>query len=80
LSLLAGQVPLQADGYTCTTDDLSDVLLGVAAYVMLNHLRVTLVVRFVLPGEDTVQVLEDALKRAKSLNQSLRSWRLCSCC
>ena len=164
-TLLAEHLPLQADGYTCTTDDLLDVLLGVAAsrgtieavcadlvgtpdaetirgyfkdqlrvedlpelerrlnaalsheiprrvwrqardvaidfhdrpdygkqsqatglwvrgqardgttrfyrvitaYVMLNHLRVTLVVRFVLPDEDTVQVLKDVLKRAKRL-------------
>jgi len=34
---------------------------------MLNHLRVTLGVHFVLPDEDTVHVLEDALKRAKRL-------------
>jgi len=164
-TLLAEHLPLQADGYTCTTDDLLDVLLGVAtnrdtieavcadlvgtpdaetirgyfkdqlrvedlpelerqlnralsdeipprvwrqardvaidfhdrpyygkqpqvtglwvrgrardgttrfyrvitAYVMLNHLRVTLVVRFVLPEEDTVPVLKDVLKRAKRL-------------
>jgi putative transposase len=164
-TLLAEHLPLQADGYTCTTDDLLDVLLGVAAnrgtveavcadlvgtpdaetirgyfkeqlrvedlpelerrlnaalsdeipprvwrqardvaidfhdrpyygkqsqatglwvrgrardgttrfyrvitaYVMLNHLRVTLVVRFVLPDEDTVDVLKDVLKRAKRL-------------
>ena len=164
-TLLAEHLPLQADGYTCTTDDLLNVLLGVAAnrgtieavcadlvgtpdaetirgyfkdqlrvedlpelerqlnralsdeipprvwrqardvaidfhdrpyygkqpqvtglwvrgrardgttrfyrvitaYVMLNHLRVTLVVRFVLPEEDTVQVLKDVLKRAKRL-------------
>ncbi len=39
----------------------------VTAYVMLNHLRVTLVVRFVLPHEETVQVLQDVLKRAKRL-------------
>ena len=32
---------------------------------MLNHVRVQLVVRFVLPDEDTVQVLQDVLKRAK---------------
>jgi putative transposase len=37
------------------------------AYVMLNHLRVTLVVRFVLPDEDTVEVLKDVLKRTKRL-------------
>jgi len=39
----------------------------ITAYVMLNHLRVTLVVRFVLPDEDTVEVLKDVLKRAKRL-------------
>jgi len=166
-TLLAEHLPLQADGYTCTTDDLLDVLLGVAAnrgtieavcadwvgtpdaetirgyfkdqlcvedlpelerrlalraalsheipprvwrqardvaidfhdrpyygkqsqatglwvrgpardgttrfyrvitaYVLLNHLRVARVVRFVLPDEDTVQVLKDMLKRAKRL-------------
>ncbi len=161
--LLADYLPLEADGYSCTTDDLLDVLLGVAAnqgtieavcadlagspdaetirgyfkdqlrvedlpdlerrlnaalaheiparvrrqardvaidfhdrpyygkqpqaqglwvhgqardgttcfyrvmtaYVMVNHLRVTLVVRFVLPEEETVDVLKDVLKRVK---------------
>ena len=29
--MLAEHLPLQADGYTCTTADLLDVLLGVAA-------------------------------------------------
>ena len=29
-TVLAEHLPLQADGYTCTTDDLLDVLLGVA--------------------------------------------------
>ena len=29
-TLLAEPMPLQADGYSCTTDDLLDVLLGVA--------------------------------------------------
>jgi putative transposase len=164
-TLLAEHLPLQADGYTCTTDDLLDVLLGVAAnrgtieavcadlvgapdaetirgyfndqlrvedlpelerrlnaalakeipprvwrqardvaidfhdrpyygkqpqavglwvrgqaregttrfyrvmtaYVMLNHLRVTLVVRFVLPEEETVHVLKEVLKRVQEL-------------
>lgn len=164
-ALLAEHLPLQADGYTCTTDDLLDVLLGVAAnrgtieavcadlvgtpdaetirgyfndqlrvedlpelerrlnaalakeipprvwrqardvaidfhdrpyygkqpqavalwvrgqardgttrfyrvmtaYVMLNYLRVTLVVRFVLPDEETVQVLQEVLKRVQKL-------------
>lgn len=37
------------------------------AYVMRKHVRVTLAVRFVLPGEDTVMVLEDLLKRLKKL-------------
>jgi len=164
-SVLAEHLPLQADGYTCTTDDLLNVLLGVAAnrgtieavcadlagtpdaetirgyfkdqlrvedlselerrlnqaladeipsrvwrqardvamdfhdrpyygkqpqttglwvrgqardgttrfyrvitaYVMLNYLRVTLVVRFVLPEEDTVDVLKDVLERVQKL-------------
>ena len=39
----------------------------ISAYVMLNHLRVILVVRFVLPGEDTVAVLRDVLERAQEL-------------
>ena len=39
----------------------------ITAYVLLNHLRVARVVRFVLPDEDTVQVLKDMLKRAKRL-------------
>ena len=30
-TLIAQHLPLQADGYTCTTDNLLDVLLGVAA-------------------------------------------------
>ena len=30
-TVLVEHLPLQADGYTCTTDDLLDVLLGVAA-------------------------------------------------
>lgn len=37
------------------------------AYVMMKHVRVTLAVRFVLPGEDTVTVLADLLKRLKTL-------------
>ena len=37
----------------------------ITAYVMLNPLRVTLVVHFVLPDEDTIQVLKDVLQRAK---------------
>lgn len=39
----------------------------ITAYVMLNHLRVTLLVRFVLPDEDTVPVLKHVLKRVKRL-------------
>jgi putative transposase len=39
----------------------------ITAYVMLNYLRVTLVVRFVLPDEDTVEVLKDVLKRVQKL-------------
>jgi hypothetical protein len=164
-SVLAEHLPLQADGYTCTTDDLLDVLLGVAAnrgtieavcadlvgtpdaetirgyfreqlrvddlpelerrlnaalsdeipprvwrqardvaidfherpyygkqpqatglwvrgqardgttrfyrvitaYVMLKHLRVTLAIRFVLPGEDTLAVLKEVLERIQQL-------------
>ena len=30
-TVLAEHLPLQADGHTCTTDDLLNVLLGVAA-------------------------------------------------
>lgn len=37
------------------------------AYVMLKGLRVTLAIRFVLPGDDTVAVLEGLLQRVKSL-------------
>ena len=37
------------------------------AYVMLNHLRVTLAIRFVLPGEATVLVVADLRKRLKTL-------------
>ncbi len=37
------------------------------AYVLLNGLRVTLAMRFVLPGETTVGVLDDLLKRLKRL-------------
>lgn len=37
------------------------------AYVMLKHLRVTVAVRFVLPDDDTVGVLEDLLNRLKTL-------------
>ena len=33
------------------------------AYVMLNGLRVTLALRFVLPEDDTLTVLQDLLKR-----------------
>lgn len=37
------------------------------AYVMVKHLRVTVAVRFVLPDETTVTILEDLLKRLKTL-------------
>ena len=37
------------------------------AYVMLNHLRVTLAIRFVLPAEDTVTIVADLQKRLKTL-------------
>ena len=39
----------------------------ISAYMMLNHLRVTLLVRFVLPDEDTVDVLQDVLERVQKL-------------
>ena len=44
----------------------------VTAYVMLNNLRFTLVVRFVFPEEDTVQVLRDVLERVKRLGIAIR--------
>ena len=37
------------------------------AYVMLKHLRVTLALRFVLPDEDTVTIVDDLRKRLKTL-------------
>ena len=37
------------------------------AYVMLKGLRVTVAVRFVLPGEATVTILDDLLKRLETL-------------
>ena len=37
------------------------------AYVMLNHLRVTLALRFVLPDEATVTIVADLRKRLKTL-------------
>lgn len=37
------------------------------AYVMLKHLRVTLALRFVLPDEDTVTLVDDLRKRLKTL-------------
>lgn len=37
------------------------------AYVMLNHLRVTLAIHFVLPDDETVTVLDDLRKRLKKL-------------
>jgi putative transposase len=41
------------------------------AYVMLNGLRVTLALRFVLPGDSTVSVVDDLLKRLKRLGLRL---------
>lgn len=35
------------------------------AYVMVNHLRVTLALHFVLPGEDLVTVVDDLLKHVE---------------
>ncbi len=37
------------------------------AYVIVKHLRVTLAMRFVLPGDDSVTILDDLLKRLKIL-------------
>ena len=37
------------------------------AYVMLNHVRVTLALRFVLPGEASVTIVADLRKRLKTL-------------
>jgi len=37
------------------------------AYVMLRGLRVTLAIRFVLPGEETVEVVKTLLQQAKKL-------------
>lgn len=37
------------------------------AYVMVKHVRVTVAVRFVLPGEDIVTVLDDLLTRLRRL-------------
>ena len=48
--LLEAHLPLAADGYCCTTADLVDVLLAV---------------RFVLPEEDTVRVLDDLLRQVR---------------
>jgi putative transposase len=42
------------------------------AYVMLKGLRVTLAIHFVLPGEDTVTVLEHLLKRLKKMGIRVR--------
>jgi putative transposase len=44
------------------------------AYVIVKHLRVTLAIRFVLPGDDTVTILDDLLKRLQT--QGIRSERL----
>jgi hypothetical protein len=35
------------------------------AYVMVKHLRVTVAVRFILPDDDTITVLDDLLKHLK---------------
>lgn len=37
------------------------------AYVIVKHLRVTLALRFVLPSDDTVTILDDLLKRLEIL-------------
>lgn len=37
------------------------------AYVIVKNLRVTLAIRFVVPGDDTVTILDDLLKRLKTL-------------
>jgi hypothetical protein len=37
------------------------------ADVILNHLRVTLAIRFVVPGDDPVTVVTDLQKRLKML-------------
>jgi hypothetical protein len=39
------------------------------AYVMLNHLRVTLAIHFVLPDDDTVTVLDDLRNRQRALRE-----------
>jgi len=44
------------------------------AYVIVKHLRVTLAIRFVVPGDDSVTILDDLLKRLKTLG--IRSERL----
>jgi Transposase DDE domain len=44
------------------------------AYLMRNHVRLTLAVRFVLPADDTVAVLDYLLRRLETLN--LRATRL----
>lgn len=42
------------------------------AYVMVKHVRVTWAVRFVLPGDDTVTILDDLLKRLKKLGMRVK--------
>src|SRR3970040_1213267 len=44
------------------------------AYVLVKHLRVTLAIRFVLPGDTTVAILDDLLERLKTLG--IRAERL----
>ena len=44
------------------------------AYLMLHHVRITLAIRFVLPEDDTVAVLDHLLGRLETLN--LRAKRL----
>jgi len=46
-------------------DGTTRFLRVITAYVMVNYLRVTLVVRFVLPDEDTVDVIERCAETAK---------------
>lgn len=49
---LREHLPLQAQGYTCTSDD---------------GLRLTLAIQFVLPSQDTRSVLDELLKQVKNL-------------
>lgn len=43
------------------------------AYVIWREMRVTLAIRFVRPGEDTVRVLSDLLKRLRALKYKVRT-------